>query len=63
MVADVRDDADVLRCNASDRIAGLQDRLSCDLQKRSSSGRVQNRWLKVASTQKLNVQVMGCLVF
>ena len=38
MIADDRDDADDLRCNASDRIAGLQDRLTCDLQKRSSSG-------------------------
>ena len=33
MIADDRDDADDLRCNASDRIAGLQDRLTCDLQK------------------------------
>ena len=38
MIADDRDDADDLRCNASDRIAGLQDGLTCDLQKRSSSG-------------------------
>ena len=38
MIADDRDDADDLRCNASDRIAGLQDRLTCYLQKRSSSG-------------------------
>ena len=38
MIADDRDDAEDLRCNASDRIAGLQDRLTCDLQKRSSSG-------------------------
>ena len=38
MIADDRDDADDLRCNASDRIAGLQDRLTCDLQERSSSG-------------------------
>ena len=36
--ADDGDDADDLRCNASDRIARLQDRLTCDLQKRSSSG-------------------------
>ena len=36
MIADDGDDADNLRCNASDRIAGLQDRLTCDRQKRSS---------------------------
>ena len=36
MIADDRDDTDDLRCNASDRIAGLQDRLTCDRQKRSS---------------------------
>ena len=33
MIADDRDDADDLRCNASDRTAGLQDRLTSDLQK------------------------------
>ena len=33
MIADDRDDADDLRCNASDRIAGLQDRLTCDSKK------------------------------
>ena len=38
MIADDRDDADDLRCNASDRIAGLQDRLTCDLRKRTSFG-------------------------
>ena len=38
MIADDRDDADDLRCNVSDRIAGLQDHLTCDLRKRTSFG-------------------------